>query len=84
MNMPINITIHFGQHQKRQDGFYETFPPEDMHVKIDDIPEGVNGEGQTVLRKGLVATQDFEEGDVIYVEEPIVSALNANLEVSLI
>jgi ABC-type cobalamin/Fe3+-siderophores transport system ATPase subunit len=52
-----------------------------MHVKIEDIPEGINGEGKTVLRKGLVATQDFEEGDVIYVEEPIVSALNAKLEV---
>ncbi|CAO3694489.1 unnamed protein product [Umbelopsis ramanniana] len=68
------------EHQKRQDGFYETFPPEDMHVKIDDIPEGQNGEGQTILRKGLVATQDFEEGDVIFVEEPIVSALNSQLE----
>lgn len=52
-----------------------------MHVKIDDIPEGQNGEGQTILRKGLVATQDFEEGDVIFVEEPIVSALNSQLEV---
>lgn len=52
-----------------------------MHVKIEDIPEGINGEGKTVLRKGLVATQDFEEGDIIYVEEPIVSALNAKLEV---
>ncbi|GAB5593732.1 mitochondrial import receptor subunit tom20 [Umbelopsis nana] len=68
------------EHQKRQDGFYKAFPPEDMHVKIEDLPEGVDGEGKTVMRKGLVATQDFEEGDLIYVEEPIVSALNAKLE----
>lgn len=52
-----------------------------MNVKIEDIPEGTNGEGNTVMRKGLVVTKDFEEGDVIFVEEPIVSALNTKLEV---
>jgi hypothetical protein len=52
-----------------------------MNVKIEDIPEGTNGEGKTVMRKGLVVTKDIEEGDVIFVEEPIVSALNTKLEV---
>ncbi|EPQ59005.1 MAS20-domain-containing protein [Gloeophyllum trabeum ATCC 11539] len=60
--------------KERVEGYYSTFPPKDMNVKVTqrDIGEG--------KRKILAAAKDFKAGDVIYKEQPVVAALDLDLE----
>lgn len=53
-----------------------------MNVKINEVSE--SGTSDDHARRGLFATKDFAPGDVIFTEQPIVSALDPSLEVKLI
>ncbi|KAG1081534.1 hypothetical protein G6F42_022914 [Rhizopus arrhizus] len=66
--------------QKRQNLFYEKFPPKETNVKLAELPAGVNEEGTPVVRRSLAADKDISEGEVIYSERPLVSALYPELE----
>ena len=72
--------ILFNQQQKRQNLFYESFPPKDTNVKLAELPAGTNEEGTPVVRRALVSLDDITEGQVIYSERPLVSALFPELE----
>ncbi|KAG5340433.1 hypothetical protein C0989_001673 [Termitomyces sp. Mn162] len=53
-------------------GFYEAFPPKSMKTRV----EGRRG------RKVLIVTEDVAAGEVIYKEQPVVTALDADLQES--
>ncbi|KAF9006688.1 MAS20 protein import receptor-domain-containing protein [Cyathus striatus] len=55
-------------------GYYDKFPPAQYSVKVE------TREGPTGLRKVLIAGQDFKAGDVIYKENPVVTALDTDLQ----
>ncbi|KAK7695746.1 hypothetical protein QCA50_000383 [Cerrena zonata] len=57
--------------QERVEGYYHVFPPKRMNVSVQD--------GQQ-KKKILVAEKDFEPGDVIYKEEPVVTMLDFDLQ----
>ncbi|CAO0798233.1 unnamed protein product [Mucor circinelloides] len=76
--MVINIMAL--DQQKRQNLFYEKFPPKETNVKLAELPAGVNEEGTPVVRRSLAADKDISEGEVIYSERPLVSALYPELE----
>ncbi len=60
--------------KKKQEEYYDTYPKKEMKVSIrQSLEEGT-------LRRGLTATEDFEEGQVIFTEEPMVAAIDAALE----
>ncbi|KDQ20600.1 hypothetical protein BOTBODRAFT_169335 [Botryobasidium botryosum FD-172 SS1] len=69
---------------ERAEGYYESFPPASMHVKVEKVPLNDPGaplvNDRPVLRQVLVATKDFNAGDEIYIEHPIVTALDSDLE----
>ncbi|KAF8988618.1 hypothetical protein BGZ52_006674 [Haplosporangium bisporale] len=71
----LSMDVH-----KKQQKYYTVFPPPDMNVKVEEMPEGVTAEGQKVIRRGLVATRDFAAGETIYSETPIISSLEPSLE----
>ncbi|EIN10928.1 MFS general substrate transporter [Punctularia strigosozonata HHB-11173 SS5] len=64
--------------QDRITGYYKVFPAKSMHVFVRD--DEVVTEGKATKRKSLRAAQDFNTGDVIYTEKPVVAALDADLE----
>ncbi|RUP43210.1 hypothetical protein BC936DRAFT_137470 [Jimgerdemannia flammicorona] len=66
--------------KRKQELYYKVYPPAEMNVRIDELPEGVTDDGKQIIRRGLVATRDFDEGEVIYTEIPVVSALEPALE----
>ncbi|KAI9137964.1 MAS20 protein import receptor-domain-containing protein [Paraphysoderma sedebokerense] len=66
--------------KKKQEKYYEQFPPSEYNVKIKEVVNGVAPDGQTVVKRAVVAEKDFEVGEVIYAEEPIVAALEPQLE----
>ncbi|KAF8915423.1 hypothetical protein CPB85DRAFT_1433023 [Mucidula mucida] len=63
------ISLPSIMHQKVL-GYYNAFPPKSTNVSVKDI----NG------KKIVVVNQDFEKGDVIYKECPVVAALDADLQ----
>ncbi|KAG2205123.1 hypothetical protein INT47_002217 [Mucor saturninus] len=74
------INIMALDQQKRQNLFYEKFPPKETHTRLAELPAGVNEEGSPIVRRSLVADKDIAEGEVIYSERPLVSALYPELE----
>ncbi|KAI7907964.1 uncharacterized protein BX663DRAFT_464434 [Cokeromyces recurvatus] len=74
------INVMAVDQQKRQNLFYEKFPPEETHVKLGELPAGKNEEGTPIVRRSLVADKDIVEGELIYTERPLVSALYPDLE----
>ncbi|KAG6891696.1 hypothetical protein C0992_010099 [Termitomyces sp. T32_za158] len=56
--------------KQRVEGYYEVFPPKSTKTRI-EVRDG---------RKVLVVTEDFAVGDVIYKEQPVVTALDADLQ----
>ncbi|CAO3695262.1 unnamed protein product [Rhizopus stolonifer] len=66
--------------QKRQNQFYENFPPQETNTKLVELPAGVNEEGKPIIRRGLVVSKDIAAEQVIYTEKPIVSGLYPTLE----
>ncbi|KAK3810422.1 MAG: MAS20 protein import receptor-domain-containing protein [Linnemannia elongata] len=71
----LSMDVH-----KKQEKYYTVFPPKDMNVKVDELPEGITAEGQKVVRRGLIATKDFAAGETVYSETPIISSLEPSLE----
>ncbi|KAG0057233.1 hypothetical protein BGZ83_000646 [Gryganskiella cystojenkinii] len=71
----LSMDVH-----KKQEKYYTVFPPKEMNVKVDELPEGMTAEGQKVVRRGLIATKDFAAGETIYSETPIISSLEPSLE----
>ncbi|KAG1755368.1 hypothetical protein EDB19DRAFT_1891677 [Suillus lakei] len=63
----------------RVEGYYTFFPPKAMNVAVEtvNVPDGKGG---TMSKKVLVVTKDFEAGEVIYQEDPIVAVLDADLQ----
>ncbi|CCM05579.1 uncharacterized protein FIBRA_07806 [Fibroporia radiculosa] len=59
----------------RVEGYYEAFPPKSMNVSVLPAPSD-----PTKVRKVLVVTRNFEAGDVIYKEQPVVAVLDADLQ----
>ncbi|KAF7724736.1 hypothetical protein EC973_000764 [Apophysomyces ossiformis] len=76
----IVVRIMSLEQQKRQNQFYEEFPPSEMPVKLGELPAGITPEGKPIIRRGLVARKDVSEGEVLYTESPLVSALHPGLE----
>ncbi|KAI9483280.1 MAG: hypothetical protein EXX96DRAFT_137013 [Benjaminiella poitrasii] len=74
------INVMAVDQQKRQNLFYEKFPPEETHVKLGELSAGKNDEGTPIVRRSLVADKDITEGELIYTERPLVSALYPDLE----
>ncbi|KAG5639700.1 hypothetical protein H0H81_005883 [Sphagnurus paluster] len=56
----------------RVEGYYDAFPPKSTNVAV-ETREG---------RKVLVVTKDTAAGDVIYKENPVVTALDADVQAS--
>ncbi|KAG1806501.1 uncharacterized protein HD556DRAFT_1322289 [Suillus plorans] len=63
----------------RVEGYYTFFPPKAMNVAVETI-NVPDGKGATMSKKVLVVTKDFEAGEVIYQEDPIVAVLDADLQ----
>ncbi|KAI0677051.1 MAS20-domain-containing protein [Trametes maxima] len=57
-------------------GYYDHFPAKRMNVSVQSGP----AQGNQVAKKILVAEKDYEPGEVIYEENPVVVALDADLE----
>ncbi|KAI8349417.1 hypothetical protein BD560DRAFT_358607 [Blakeslea trispora] len=74
------INVMAVDQQKRQNLFYEQFPPKETNVKLAELPAGVNEEGTPVVRRSLAADKDIAEGETIYSEHPLASALFPELE----
>lgn len=79
----ILVTIMAKEQNNRVNAFYEQFPGADTGLVLGEIPVGTNPEGKTIIRRGLVAQKEFAEGDVLFTEAPLVSALFPALEVSI-
>ncbi|KZV77179.1 hypothetical protein PENSPDRAFT_645453 [Peniophora sp. CONT] len=63
----------------RVEGYWDVFPPKEMNVTAQPV-DIESASGAAVRKRVLVATKDFKAGDVIYTEEPVVTALDADLE----
>lgn len=50
-------------------------------MRLAELPAGETPEGKQIVRRGLVANEDLEEGQVIYTESPLVSGLYPSFEV---
>ncbi|KAI0353457.1 MAS20-domain-containing protein [Trametes cingulata] len=57
-------------------GYYDHFPPKRMNVSVKAGP----AQGNQAAKKILVAEKDFDAGEVIYKERPVVVALDSDLE----
>ncbi|KAG0255588.1 hypothetical protein BGZ95_005721 [Linnemannia exigua] len=66
--------------QSKEEKYYTVFPPKEMNVKVEEKPEGMDVNGQRVMRRGLVATKGFTKGEVIFTEAPVISSLEPSLE----
>ena len=71
--------------KKKQEEYWESFPPQEMNVKISPItePSKTKDNKEKHLIRGVFATDDFNPGDVIFTETPIVCALEPSLEVTM-
>ncbi|KAL7752424.1 mitochondrial import receptor subunit tom20 [Sorochytrium milnesiophthora] len=68
--------------KKKQEQYYEQFPPAEMNVKVVQTPDGVSKDGKDIIKRTLVLTRDVEQGETIYSEKPIIAALEPALEKS--
>ncbi|CAG8578621.1 8821_t:CDS:2 [Paraglomus brasilianum] len=68
--------------KKKQEEYWESFPPQEMKIKILPItePSKTKNNKEKHLIRGVFATNDFNPGDVIFIETPIVCALEPSLE----
>lgn len=63
----------------RVEGYYSFFPPKAMNVAVEtvNVPDGKGG---SMAKKILVVAKDFEAGEIIYKEDPIVAVLDTDLQ----
>ncbi|KAF8138309.1 hypothetical protein EV363DRAFT_1393768 [Boletus edulis] len=68
----------------RAEGYYNYFPRKSMNIAIQnvDVPQVADEQftGVTMRKKVVVCTKDFEPGELIYKEEAIATALDADLQ----
>ncbi|KAG6378570.1 hypothetical protein JVT61DRAFT_12835 [Boletus reticuloceps] len=68
----------------RAEGYYNYFPRKNMNIAIQnvDAPQVADEQstGVTMRKKVVVCTKDFEPGELIYKEEAIATALDADLQ----
>ncbi|KAF8559133.1 hypothetical protein OG21DRAFT_1403580 [Imleria badia] len=66
------------------EGYYNYFPRKNMNVAIQNVDvsqvAGKQSTGATLRKKFVVCTKDFKPGEVIYKEEAIATALDADLK----
>ena len=74
----IVVNLMALEQQKRQAEFYQHFPPQETGLKLTQV----DVEAEKPVRV-LTADKDFVQGDVIYTESPLISALSSDFEVSL-
>ncbi|KAI0053595.1 hypothetical protein FA95DRAFT_1552084, partial [Auriscalpium vulgare] len=65
--------------KERVEGYYDHFPEKSMNVSVKpiDVP---TSDGKVLRRRALVVNKDFSAGEVIYKEQPVIAALDADLE----
>ncbi|KAG0173416.1 hypothetical protein DFQ28_001591 [Apophysomyces sp. BC1034] len=63
------------EQQKRQSAFYEQFPPKSSNVKLGEVSDA-----ESEARRALLADKDIKEGETIFIEAPVVSALHPAFE----
>ncbi|KAI9281180.1 MAS20 protein import receptor-domain-containing protein [Sporodiniella umbellata] len=68
------VNIMAVEQQQRQTNFYKEFPSNDVQLKLEKT---IQNEKPVYC---LSAEQDFEEGEVLYTETPLVSTLHPELE----
>ncbi|KAI8970522.1 MAS20 protein import receptor-domain-containing protein [Pilobolus umbonatus] len=71
----IVVNIMAIEQQRRQNAFYEEFPPKETGVKF-----GILSEDEEKVIRGLVADKDFSKDDILFTESPLISALTPELE----
>ncbi|KAI8643697.1 hypothetical protein BD408DRAFT_341800 [Parasitella parasitica] len=70
----IIVNLMSVEQQKRHSDFYDHFPPTELHIKLLPFKQDDKTKHQ------LVADRDFDQGEVVYVEAPLISALNPQFE----
>ncbi|KIJ56604.1 hypothetical protein M422DRAFT_773393 [Sphaerobolus stellatus SS14] len=76
----LNILLELWALELKNQGeaYYHHFPPRDMNVLVATVP--VRPGDESLKKRVLVAAKDFEEGEFIYKEDPVVAALFPQLE----
>jgi len=64
---------------ERIHGYYDSFPPKSMNVSVKQN-EVSNVNGSQSRTYSLLASKDFKAGDEIYVETPILSVLDTDIQ----
>ncbi|RKP24728.1 MAS20 protein import receptor-domain-containing protein, partial [Syncephalis pseudoplumigaleata] len=65
---------------KKQEKYYELFPPKEMNVRLAKLTEIPQADGTKIVKRALLAAKSFKAGETIFTEKPIVSALHPSLE----
>ncbi|KAI8054279.1 MAS20 protein import receptor-domain-containing protein [Syncephalis plumigaleata] len=65
---------------KKQERYYELFPPKDMNVRLAKLDEIPQPDGTKIVKRALLASKSFKEGQTVFTEKPVVSALHPSLE----
>ncbi|KAF8525317.1 hypothetical protein JB92DRAFT_2877469 [Gautieria morchelliformis] len=65
--------------QDRIEGYYDHFPRAEMNVSV-TAATVKTGDNQTMKKNILTVTKDIKAGEVIYKEDPIIAALDRDLE----
>jgi import receptor subunit TOM20 len=69
---------------KKQEKYYELFPPKEMNVRLAKLNEIPQPDGTKIVKRALLASKSFKEGQTIFTEKPVVSALHPALEVRFV
>ncbi|KAJ3373118.1 hypothetical protein GGF31_001105 [Allomyces arbusculus] len=76
----FNLVMGFisSEVKKRQEQYFVSFPDASMNVRVGEEPDPKRKapDGTPLKRRTLIAAKDFEAGETIYEEEPIVGTLN--------
>jgi import receptor subunit TOM20 len=67
---------------RKQEKYYELFPPAEMNVRLQKLEEIPQPDGTKIVKRALIAAKDFDVGDVIFTEKPIAASLHPALEAS--
>ncbi|KAI9592249.1 MAS20 protein import receptor-domain-containing protein [Syncephalis fuscata] len=65
---------------KKQEKYYELFPPSEMNVRLAKLSEIPQPDGTKIVKRALLSSKGFKEGETIFTEQPTVSALHPSLE----
>ncbi|KAI0314802.1 hypothetical protein OF83DRAFT_1135181 [Amylostereum chailletii] len=63
----------------RVEGYFDHFPSKHFNVSVKAV-DAPDANGAVVRKRVLVVNKDFAAGEIIYKEQPLVSALDADLE----